>query len=420
MVTIILTSYNKPKLLEQSLQSVLNQTIPNWELWIMDDNSNKQTQDVIQTFLDDKRITYLNSKVKDEERYKKTRYATLINQALSLSSGKYITYLTDDTTYFSNRLQAMTEYFHENPSRNIVYGGQLLRYVDGNLNVFYESKIAAKEKLKNASNKVDHCSVMHTRQIAENVYSKYGSYWNDDPIFWHNADAEFWSRLTEIEPFYPIDGIFEIALKTPSSFQVLNRHVPDPLPNGILVRGLTKEVYLIDNQKKRLISEKWFNYFQYPTSKIIQIPDPLLFKYQTGIPINESDLPNQLVIKEDGGRNYYFIQENKKRKVPNPQVFEFYSFNQSHVPELPKKMIDSIPPGRVLSTEMTPHHLLPDGRLFSYKQELYLSQKNRLHLIDVNVALKLKFNVRDAIELKEKDFKRFKQGNPFHWEFKTY
>ena len=419
-MTIILTSYNKPKLLEQSIQSVLNQTISNWELWIMDDHSNKETHHLITRFLNDNRVTYINSKVKDQDRYKKTRYAALINQALSLSTGKYITYLTDDTTYLPDRLQKMTDYFNLNPSHNIVYGGQLLRFLDGDSNVFFESKTEAKIPLTMASNKVDHCSVMHTRKIAEDVYAKYGSYWNDDPIFWHNADAEFWKRLNEIEAFQPIDDIFEIALKTPTSFQVLNRHVPDPLPNDILVSGLSNDIYLINNQRKRLISKESFDYFKYLSSKIVQIPDPLLYKYQTGKAVTQNQLPNQLLIKQKGEEKFYLIQENKKREFINSQTLTFFSFNRLQAVEFSIETIDAITTGAPITSEINQNNYLPDGKLFSYNEELFLSQKNRLHLIDVNVALKLKYNIREAITIEEKEFQCFQQGDSFTWGFTTY
>ena len=40
VVSIILTSYNKPKTLSKAIESVLQQTYTNWELFIMDDKSN--------------------------------------------------------------------------------------------------------------------------------------------------------------------------------------------------------------------------------------------------------------------------------------------------------------------------------------------------------------------------------------------
>ncbi len=42
-ISIILTSYNKPDLVKQAIESVLHQTYSNWELFVMDDHSNEET-----------------------------------------------------------------------------------------------------------------------------------------------------------------------------------------------------------------------------------------------------------------------------------------------------------------------------------------------------------------------------------------
>jgi len=40
LISIILTSYNKPLFIGKAIESVIAQTETNWELFIMDDNSN--------------------------------------------------------------------------------------------------------------------------------------------------------------------------------------------------------------------------------------------------------------------------------------------------------------------------------------------------------------------------------------------
>ncbi len=104
LISIILTSYNKPSLINQVIESVLMQTYKEWELFIMDDNSCPETINIIKNYLDDPRIYYENSFIQDNERYKTTRYATLINKALPLTRGEYICYLTDDTMLRSKQI----------------------------------------------------------------------------------------------------------------------------------------------------------------------------------------------------------------------------------------------------------------------------------------------------------------------------
>lgn len=81
-VSVILTSYNKPSTITKAIESVINQTFQDWELFIMDDNSNNETTQIIKRYLGDPRIQYFNSNIKDNERFKTARYATLINEAI--------------------------------------------------------------------------------------------------------------------------------------------------------------------------------------------------------------------------------------------------------------------------------------------------------------------------------------------------
>ena len=53
-----MTSYNKPTFVEKSILSVLNQTFQDFELFIMDDNSNEMTQKVIQPFINKENIHF--------------------------------------------------------------------------------------------------------------------------------------------------------------------------------------------------------------------------------------------------------------------------------------------------------------------------------------------------------------------------
>ncbi|MEH7191670.1 glycosyltransferase family 2 protein, partial [Bacillus toyonensis] len=164
-ISIILTSYNKPSLINQVIESVLMQTYKEWELFIMDDNSCPETINVIKNYLEDPRITYKNSFIQDDERYKTTRYATLINEALLLTRGDYICYLTDDTIYLPNRLAEMLSYLEKHPEIDVVYSSQSVKYVDYNLQPINEFVREASKILYTAANVVDHCSVMHTRRI---------------------------------------------------------------------------------------------------------------------------------------------------------------------------------------------------------------------------------------------------------------
>ena len=57
LISIIMPTYNCAKFIKETIQSVINQTYENWELVIVDDCSNDNTEEIVASF-NDKRIKY--------------------------------------------------------------------------------------------------------------------------------------------------------------------------------------------------------------------------------------------------------------------------------------------------------------------------------------------------------------------------
>lgn len=57
MISVVLPTYNRAFCISQSIESVLNQTFKDFELIIVDDNSNDNTEDIVDNF-NDQRIRY--------------------------------------------------------------------------------------------------------------------------------------------------------------------------------------------------------------------------------------------------------------------------------------------------------------------------------------------------------------------------
>ncbi|MFC0561981.1 glycosyltransferase family 2 protein [Halalkalibacter alkalisediminis] len=420
-VSVILTSYNKPQTVGKAIDSVLRQTMQEWELFIMDDASNEETAKVINKYLNDKRIHYCNSYVDDQDRYKKTRYAALINQAIPLTTGKYLSYLTDDTEYLPTRLKEMTNFLDRYSNIDIVYSGQMIQHVDNELKLVSMKTRKTKGVLKRAANRVDHCSVLHSRTIAEKVFRKYRSYWDDNPKYWHNGDAAFWSRLNEFEPFYPIHKVLDISYKTPSSFQKLNAFLPPKIPDGILVKGLGSEVYLIDQQKRRQIKDEMFDRLKYNHQKIVAVPDPVLFKYPCGDPIDESifrnqTIPNQRLIKAEERADLFYLQGNQKRKILDQKAIRRFHFKLEELVHVNQEDIENIADGPHIHSTFSPKFILPDGVIYLEGSDYFLSYKNILHLIHIQVLKKLQFSEAEFVRMTKEERLLFEEGESLLFE----
>lgn len=209
-VSIIMTSYNKPAYITKSIQAILNQSFPDFELLLMDDNSNSETIKVIEPFLSDKRIKFYQSNIQTmNERVEKIRYAALINEALLKASGEYISYATDDNCYRETRLEKMVNYLEKYPKVMIVYSSSLVNYLNEKNEVTKKQLRSAKGIVSVAPCQIDHCSVMHRRSILPVIKEKFGSFWDENPEFYRIGDARFFWRLNQYWDFYPIGEILD-------------------------------------------------------------------------------------------------------------------------------------------------------------------------------------------------------------------
>ncbi len=258
-VSIIMTSYNKPKYIGKAIEGVLNQTFKDFELLLMDDNSDEETRNIIQGYLKDKRIRYYCSDVTSvEERTEKVRYAVLINKALDMIKGQYVSYATDDNVYRPERLEKMVDFMDRHPEVKIAYSSSKVQYLDKD-GVFVRSiEREAKAETWLAPCMVDHCSIMHRTDILPVIFDKWGSYWDEDPQFYFLGDARFFWRLNHFWPFHPIHEILDDNYMTEISLHTHMNSEEHPLIKLLPEQRICKEIrdYLRCLRKENLEKEE--------------------------------------------------------------------------------------------------------------------------------------------------------------------
>lgn len=203
-VSVLLTSYNRPAMLAEAVESVLAQTYPHWELLVLDDNSSDpDVPQVLARYWNQPGVRIIKSDVAPADRRATARYATMINLGLQIATGEYITYLCDDDLYKPRRLELMAAKLAE--GHDVVYGSQemLTQAGDG----WQQTGIRpAGAPLTRASCIVDHSSVMHTAAAGQIVGG-----WDDSPANWRMADAMFWDRLTGAGyVFHPVPEVTDV------------------------------------------------------------------------------------------------------------------------------------------------------------------------------------------------------------------
>ncbi|WP_336183392.1 glycosyltransferase family 2 protein [Bacillus sp. 205(2023)] len=407
-VSIILTSYNKPDYLQMAIESVINQTHSNWELFVMDDHSNEKTIAVIHKYLHDQRIRYKNSFVHPQNRLKTTRYATLINNALPFAAGDYISYLTDDTVYHPDRLSRMVQTFLCHPEAQAVYSKQKVVHVNERgeeISHFYRDANAV---LDQAAFQVDHCSVMHRRSLLDRIKDKYGSYWDDDMMHWNHGDSIFWMRVNTFAPFLPINEVLDTTYKTPNSFQNAYQFLPADLIDGTFVKGSDQHVYFLDQGVRHPVGERWSSVY---LDRTVVIPDPYLFQYHTGKCLN---IPNYVLVKEPDQPAVFYIDAGKKRRIESQHAFQFYQFKRKDILTIEKEVLADLQEGPPITRDRSGVIANPPGRrLFFIERERFLFLNGVFHPISEQVVRKF-FLQQKPIPASFRNIQQFPIGKPFY------
>ena len=156
---VILTTYNRPTLVQDAIRSVLEQTDQDIRLIIMDDGCNTESRDAIRLALSDNLFVSINmmgGQVRHGDRWSWWRgpqrdmasrksfisYSHNINLALNylLLDEKYVCYLCDDDQYFPESIGVRADFLDAHPDVHVVYGrSRSVQYGLGGYNTWSDS-----------------------------------------------------------------------------------------------------------------------------------------------------------------------------------------------------------------------------------------------------------------------------------------
>ena len=112
MISIILPVYNAERFIEESIQSILNQTYDNFELIICNDASTDKSHSIIEA-IKDERIIYVQNK-------SNIGYLKTINRLFALSKAELIAFQDADDISHKLRLAKQVDYLNKNDLISIV------------------------------------------------------------------------------------------------------------------------------------------------------------------------------------------------------------------------------------------------------------------------------------------------------------
>jgi glycosyltransferase involved in cell wall biosynthesis len=112
LVSVGMPVYNCEKTIKASVKSILNQTYDNWELIAIDDGSKDQTLSILKSFTDS-RIKIFSDGVNKN-------LPNRLNEAISLSKGKYFARMDGDDIAYPERFQAQVKYLEKHPEVDLL------------------------------------------------------------------------------------------------------------------------------------------------------------------------------------------------------------------------------------------------------------------------------------------------------------
>ena len=123
IISIITPVYNASDFLEETINSVLNQTYDNWEMILVDDCSTDNSREIIKKLsqMDDRIIPVFSER---NEGVAKSR-----NKGILKAKGRYIAFLDSDDIWKENKLKLQIEFMKKN---NIAFSFTGYDFIDEN------------------------------------------------------------------------------------------------------------------------------------------------------------------------------------------------------------------------------------------------------------------------------------------------
>lgn len=182
-ISVILPLYNGMKFINESIQSIQNQSYLDWELIIVNDHgSNDGCADiVIQYSKTDSRIRLIQNE-------KRLGLADSLNVGISAATGEYIARVDVDDPSYPERFAKQVEYLDNHP--DVALCGTLQRSVLPNRS-YVEEVPSDAEELKAAllfDCEISHCSVMFRREL----FLKNGWKYDGTKL---GEDYDLWTRI---------------------------------------------------------------------------------------------------------------------------------------------------------------------------------------------------------------------------------
>jgi glycosyltransferase involved in cell wall biosynthesis len=117
LFSVVIPTYNHAQYLSRALKSVINQSYPNWEIIVIDNNSTDNTLEIIKEF-NNKNIKYMSI-------INKGIIAKSRNAGIKIARGEWIAFLDSDDYWLYRKLEICIDSIRKDPSVDIFVTNEL-------------------------------------------------------------------------------------------------------------------------------------------------------------------------------------------------------------------------------------------------------------------------------------------------------
>lgn len=295
LVSIIINCFNGEQFLRETIESVINQTYPNWEMIFWDNQSTDSTADIVNSY-EDSRIRYIYAS-------EHTSLGKARSLAIKEARGEYISFLDSDDMWYKDFLESFVLVFQENKNINLIYS-RFVNYYSKNCNKVLSHGGNHSQIIPTNVFVRDYNVAMSASMINCNVLKKL-----NDKYFNSNysliEDYDFFIRIASISEIYYIEKPLAIYRIHSNNNSYSDKWVSEfiSLRNSIISKesgyeGLLDYLYLID---------KKINYYQLVAESAKCNRFNLICSTLKGI-VNGKIALKHLLIPLLGTKNYFKLQ----------------------------------------------------------------------------------------------------------------
>lgn len=194
-VSIVTPTYNRAGFIAQAVDSVLAQTMPDWELLIVDDGSTDDTREVLAGYQGDPRIHYF---------YQPNRGQSVArNNALEKVRGDFVGFLDSDDLWCADKLERQLALFEDHPDVGIVHGDESI--------IDEKGQEVSRENMRRYSGRItpqllaDNSVSITTALVKRECFDEMGGFHASHGVA---DDYDLWLRFSARYRFHYEPGIF--------------------------------------------------------------------------------------------------------------------------------------------------------------------------------------------------------------------